>query len=58
MAWKPEEHRPNGFHLRPSPDARSVFLAGTLDGCDLQSVPLARQEDGIWSTALELADGR
>ncbi len=41
-----------------SPEAQSIFLAGTFNGWDTGSTPMTRQEDGTWRTALELAPGQ
>lgn len=41
-----------------APDAESVFLAGTFNDWDPQSMPMQRTGDGAWRTELELAPGR
>lgn len=41
-----------------APKARSVSLVGTFNQWDPQTTPLAKGEDGTWSTDLELEPGR
>jgi 1,4-alpha-glucan branching enzyme len=40
------------------PDAGEVYLAGAFNDWDTRSIPLERNEDGTWSTVLELSPGR
>ncbi|PCJ81493.1 MAG: alpha-amlyase [Bacteroidetes bacterium] len=37
--------------------AKSVFIAGTMNGWSSWSTPLKRKDNGVWSTILELSNG-
>lgn len=41
-----------------APDAQKVFLAGTFNDWDDALIPLKKQEDGLWTTSLDLLPGR
>jgi hypothetical protein len=55
---KPSESRDQTVFICHAPDAESVFLAGTFNDWDPQSMPMQRRYDGAWRTELELAPGR
>jgi 1,4-alpha-glucan branching enzyme len=40
-----------------APDAQAVFLAGTFNDWSADTLPLARQADGLWRAAVPLAPG-
>jgi 1,4-alpha-glucan branching enzyme len=40
------------------PDAAEVYLAGAFNDWDTSSIPLERNEDGTWTTVIELSPGR
>lgn len=42
----------------PAPDAKSAFLAGTFNDWSTESLPMTRDDEGVWSVALDLPPGR
>ena len=45
------------FSLR-SPQATRIFLAGTFNNWDTNSLPLKKGKDGIWRIKVKMAPGR
>ena len=41
-----------------SPEAMNVYVAGEFNGWDTQSLPMKRDEDGIWRSKIKLHPGR
>lgn len=48
--------RPVEFSLE-APEREQVFLAGTFNDWDPDSLPMTRNDDGCWSVSLELPPG-
>ena len=40
-----------------APEANCVFLVGTFNGWNPQATPMARKDNGEWTTVLELPPG-
>ena len=41
-----------------SPGATDVYVAGEFNGWDTKSLPMKRDEDGIWRSKVKLLPGR
>ncbi len=39
-------------------DARNVYVAGEFNGWDIQSLPMKKDENGIWRAKIKLLPGR
>ena len=53
-----EIHRENMEFSFFSPGTTNVNVAGEFNGWDTQSLPMKRDEDGIWRSKIKLLPGR
>ena len=57
-AHAPASIQPHNAVCTTAPDAKAVFVAGTFNGWNAESHPLARTRDGRWTLTLDLPPGR